>query len=52
MDWAKACRLMTDDQLSFTTSEDGDYGGREADAERGGAVCRRERRHRDRHHAR
>jgi xanthine dehydrogenase YagR molybdenum-binding subunit len=28
MDWAKACKLMTEDKLSFTNSEDGSYGGR------------------------
>jgi xanthine dehydrogenase YagR molybdenum-binding subunit len=28
LEWAKACRLMTEDRLSFTNSEDGDYGGR------------------------
>jgi xanthine dehydrogenase YagR molybdenum-binding subunit len=25
MEWAKACRLMTNEQLSFTANEDGDY---------------------------
>jgi xanthine dehydrogenase YagR molybdenum-binding subunit len=25
MEWAKACRLMTDDHLSFTTDQDGDF---------------------------
>ena len=25
MEWAKACRLMMDDHLSFTANEDGDY---------------------------
>jgi xanthine dehydrogenase YagR molybdenum-binding subunit len=25
MEWAKACRLMTNDHLSFTANEDGDY---------------------------
>jgi xanthine dehydrogenase YagR molybdenum-binding subunit len=28
MEWAKACRLMTEDHLSFSSSDDGDYGGR------------------------
>jgi xanthine dehydrogenase YagR molybdenum-binding subunit len=33
MEWSKACRLMTEDHLSFSSSEDGDYGGRSKQTE-------------------